>query len=425
MDLSYNYQFLLDKEKGKEDAKLRFRVRWNKKIVAFSLGYRVKVAKWSTATQRCKANTTHGKKKVSANVINRKIQKYADAGEAAFKKFEVEGIIPNKNEFREQFNIEIGNKVIKTIKEKDKSLFDYYDQFIEEESRIYQWTIRYEGKVRNVRNKFYAFDNNLTFKQINEDKLIDFQYYLQDDLKFKNSTILKMFSRLRRFFRWGMKKGYHNNNAFEFFKPILKTSKKKIIFLNQNELKTLREFSIPESKEHLEKVRDFFLFQCYTGLRYSDAANLKLSDIKEDHIEVNILKTTYRLNIDLNSHSKAILAKYKDTHFFDNKVLPVISNQKMNDQLKELGELAGIDETVRQTYYIGKKRYDEITPKYAVLSSHAGRRTFICNALAAGISPQVVMKWTGHSDYKAMKPYIDVADEVKVSAMERFNKFME
>ena len=425
MDLKYHTQFLLDKEKGKDNAKLRFRVKWNGNIVAFSLGYRIYLNKWSKDTQRCKANTTHGKKKVSASIINRKIQKYADACDACFKKFEVDDIIPDKNEFREAFNIEIGNKINKVLKEKDKSLFEYYDQFIEEESRIYQWTIRYENKVRNVRNKFYSFNKNLTLNQISEDKLIDFQYYLQDDLKFKNSTILKMFSRLRRFFRWGMKKGYHSNNAFEFFKPILKTSKKKIIFLNQNELKTLREFSIPENKAHLEKVRDFFLFQCYTGLRYSDAANLKQSDIKEEHIEVNILKTTDRLNIDLNSHSKAILEKYKDIHLYENKVFSIISNQKMNDQLKELAEMAGIDETVRQTYYIGKKRFDEITPKFSVLSSHAGRRTFICNALAAGISPQVIMKWTGHSDYKAMKPYIDVADEVKVSAMERFNKFME
>lgn len=96
-------------------------------------------------------------------------------------------------------------------------------------------------------------------------------------------------------------------------------------------------------------------------MRYSDAANLKQSDIKEEHIEVNILKTTDRLNIDLNSHSKAILEKYKDIHLYENKVFSIISNQKMNDQLKELAEMAGIDETARQTYYIGKKRFDEIT----------------------------------------------------------------
>ena len=89
--------------------------------------------------------------------------------------------------------------------------------------------------------------------------------------------------------------------------------------------------------------------------------------------------------------------------------------------LKELGELAEIDEPVRETYYKGNERIDEVTPKYALLSTHTGRRTFICNALALGIPVQVVMKWTGHSDYKAMKPYIDIADDIKIQAMNKFN----
>ena len=70
----------------------------------------------------------------------------------------------------------------------------------------------------------------------------------------------------------------------------------------------------------------------------------------------------------------------------------------------------------------GNERIDDVTPKYALLGTHAGRRTFICNALALGIPPQVVMKWTGHSDYKAMKPYIDIADDIKANAMSKFNQ---
>ncbi len=66
--------------------------------------------------------------------------------------------------------------------------------------------------------------------------------------------------------------------------------------------------------------------------------------------------------------------------------------------------------------------YFATIPKYALLGTHAGRRTFICNALALGIPAQVVMKWTGHSDYKAMKPYIDIADDIKSNAMSRFNQ---
>ena len=111
----------------------------------------------------------------------------------------------------------------------------------------------------------------------------------------------------------------------------------------------------------------------------------------------------------------------KNIPFKNDKALPGVSNQKMNEYLKELGELAEIDEPVRETYYKGNERIDEVTPKYALLCTHTGRRTFICNALALGIPVQVVMKWTGHSDYKAMKPYIDVADEIKINAMNKFN----
>lgn len=186
-------------------------------------------------------------------------------------------------------------------------------------------------------------------------------------------------------------------------------------------MKRFREYVIPENKKHLEKIRDVFLFQCFTGLRYSDVFNLRKSDVKEKHIEINSIKTSDNLTIDLNAHSREILLKYKDEDFVQNRALPVISNQKMNDYLKELAELVEIDEPITQTYYMGKKRIDEVLPKYSLLGTHCGRRTFICNALSLGIPPQVVMKWTGHSDYSAMKPYIDIADEIKATAMEKFD----
>lgn len=95
----------------------------------------------------------------------------------------------------------------------------------------------------------------------------------------------------------------------------------------------------------------------------------------------------------------------------------------MNDYLKELCKLAEINEPVRMTHFVGHTRIDEVLPKYELIGTHVGRRTFVCNALALGIPAHVVMKWTGHSDYKAMKPYIDIADSIKAKSMERFDKF--
>jgi integrase len=195
-----------------------------------------------------------------------------------------------------------------------------------------------------------------------------------------------------------------------------------VIFLTEEEKSKLLKYKISSTKKYLERVRDILFFTCYTGLRYSDVYNLKRSDIKKDHIEVTTVKTSDSLIIELNKHSRSILEKYKDIPYKFDKALPVISNQKMNDYIKELAELAKINSPVRITYYVGNIRKDEAIPKYELLGTHVGRRTFICSALSIGIPVQVVMKWTGHSDYKAMKPYIDVADKTKKNAMEKFNE---
>ena len=143
----------------------------------------------------------------------------------------------------------------------------------------------------------------------------------------------------------------------------------------------------------------------------------------DKYIEITTIKTVDSLRIELNTHSRAILKKYEAFDFKDGKALPVVSNQKMNTFLHELCKLAGFDEPIRITYYRGNERFDEIKPKYKVIGTHTGRRSFICNALGMGISPQVVMKWTGHNDYKAMKPYIDVCDDIKEEAMKKFDNF--
>ncbi len=74
--MKYHAQFLLDKEKDNPTAKLRYRIKWSGFIVAFNIGYRIEIEKWSKDTQRCKINTSHGKKKIPASIINRKINDY-------------------------------------------------------------------------------------------------------------------------------------------------------------------------------------------------------------------------------------------------------------------------------------------------------------------------------------------------------------
>ena len=166
-------------------------------------------------------------------------------------------------------------------------------------------------------------------------------------------------------------------------------SNKPVIFLTKEELLHLYNFKIPKNGEKIklldmygkeyekvvedaggmEKTRDCFCFCAFTSLRYSDLAN-----------------------------------------------------QLMNRYLKNLCELAGFNKPITRTCYRAGQRVEETFPKYEMIGTHAGRRTFICFALSSGIPPQVVMKWTGHSDYQAMKPYIAIAEKTKADAMKLFDE---
>ena len=429
MNIKRNIIFTLESRKKDgvlitENVPIRMRVNFASKRIEFTTGYRIDSAKWDADKQRVK-NGCSNKLKQSASEINASLLEYYTEIQSIFKRFEVEDVMPTPEQIKEAFNA-LHKPVSEEPKPKKEALpcdfFQVFDDFVEDCGRQNNWTDSTFEKFAAVKNHLTNFREGLTFEFFDERGLNDYVGYLRDVKEMRNTTIGKQLSFLKWFLRWAFRKGVHQNNAYDSYKPKLKSTQKKIIFLTWEELNKLREFEIPAAKQALDRVRDVFLFQCFTGLRYSDVFNLRRSDIKGDHIEVTTVKTSDSLIIELNNHSKAILDKYKDVAFEDDKVLPVITNQKMNDYLKELAELAGIDEPVRQTYYRGNERIDEVTPKYALLGTHAGRRTFICNALALGIPPQVVMKWTGHSDYKAMKPYIDIADDIKANAMSKFNQ---
>lgn len=429
MNIKRNIIFTLESRKKDgvlitENVPIRMRVNFASKRIEFTTGYRIDSAKWDADKQRVK-NGCSNKLKQSASEINASLLEYYTEIQSIFKRFEVEDVMPTPEQIKEAFNA-LRKPVSEEPKPKKEALpcdfFQVFDDFVEDCGRQNNWTDSTFEKFAAVKNHLTNFREGLTFEFLDERGLNDYVGYLRDVKEMRNTTIGKQLSFLKWFLRWAFKKGVHQNNAYDSYKPKLKSTQKKIIFLTWDELNRLREFKIPSNKQALERVRDVFLFQCFTGLRYSDVFNLRRSDIKGDHIEVTTVKTSDSLIIELNKHSKAILDKYKNVAFEDDKVLPVITNQKMNDYLKELAEMAGIDEPIRQTYYKGNERIDEVTPKYALLGTHAGRRTFICNALALGIPPQVVMKWTGHSDYKAMKPYIDIADDIKANAMSKFNQ---
>ena len=410
---TYNWILELDKNNSQE-ANLRFRVKWNhnKNIVSFYLGYKVEVAKWSKDAQRCNTNSTHGNKHVPASIINKKINLFEEYADTIFNNCtEI-----STTDFKDRFNQALGksNKNVETI-------FDKFDLFVNTMGEQNNWSSSTYKKFKTLKKHLQGFKQNLSIDELTKDTMQQFLKYLIK-LNHRNTHIEKTFKFLRWFLRWLIENNYYNGDA-HLFKPNFKGtdgSNKTLIYLTWEELNDLYNLKIEEP--YLDRIRDVFCFCCFTSLRYSDVKNLKRTDIKNDHIDIVTQKTTDALSIDLNNYSSAILEKYKDCKFDKNAALPVISNQKMNQYLKDLANFAGINESITNVYYSGNKRVTEVVEKWQLVSTHCGRRTFIVNALYLGIPAEVVMKWTGHSDYSSMKPYIEIIDDLKSKEMKKFNE---
>ncbi len=393
-----------------------------------------------------------GPKGETSVTINNTIRNCKEQMQAVFKYYEGNEIHPTMAQIEKRYQERLtGSVPQKPPKEEKKerqtanNLFIVFQIFVDEAGEKNAWTPATYEKMAALREDLVTFKKNLTFSDLNESGLTAFVKYLRDDKQLKtprkkkgdrkkydteditglkNSTIDKKLGYLRWFLNWATDKGYNTNVAYKTFRPTLKQTQKKVIYLTKKELANVRALEIPKEKDYLNAVRDVFLFCCFSGLRHSDVYNLRRTDIKDDHMEITTVKTADSISIELNKVTMDILAKYEAIPFPEDRALPVIKNQPMNRDLKELCKMAGVNEKVRVTTYKGNQRQDQIKEKWELVGTHTGRRTFIVNALSLGIPPNVVMKWTGHSDYKSMKPYIDIVDSIKATAMTKFDNLL-
>ncbi len=440
--------------KDKSKYQIRFRVSFNSQRIDLSTGCQVSSLKWWDEENELVKSGYVGPKGETDFAINDELRKAKDQMDMVFKYFEINEKIPTPSEVTKMYKERMSGIMPqrpepepkkREQKPKEKPFWECFDQFCSEAGEKNSWTPATQEKMDALKVDLQAFKKNLSFSSLTESTLTAFVVYLRDTKKLrtprkkkgdredydheditglKNSTILKKLEYLRWFLNWATDMGYNSNRAYKSFRPTLKQTQKKVIYLTKEELSKVRALELTGDNAYLDPVRDVFLFCCFSGLRHSDANNLRRSDIKGDHIEITTVKTADSISIELNDITKAILEKYKDVPFKDNKALPNLTNQAMNRDVKELCKLADINEEIRITTYKGSTRTDEVFPKWAKIGTHTGRRTFIVHALSLGIAPDVVMKWTGHADYKAMRPYIDIVDSIKAESMTKFNNLL-
>ena len=397
------------------------RISWNSIRVHFNVGYNTYVDKWDKEYQRVKKGSTNANGDAFFE-INAELERLSELARNTFKQFEVLGETPTADEYRIAFNKLNGKHTDIKELQQEKPISFYIDQFCLQQGKENSWTDATYAKIKGLKKHLIDYSPDLTLNQITTLFLQGYTDYLLNVLNMKNTTVNKDLKLVNWFLKWAEKKGHLTCKDYTEYNPKLKTLKNKVVFLTWDELIKLYNTVYPKEKAHLERVRDVFCFMCFSSLRYSDIATLRRVHIDKDYINVITEKTDDYVRINLNKYTRAILEKYKVEKFDNDLALPVISNQKMNVFLKEAFFAAGIDSKVTTMYYKGVEKIEEVYPKYEAATTHMARRTFIYNALAMGIPPETVMRWTGHSDYKAMLPYIDIADEEKAKAMKFFDE---
>lgn len=418
MNIRYNCLFFPAKEPGRDDARLKLRVRWSGQTVCFNPGYRISLKGWSTETQRCRPNTFHGVHKTPASKINREIQSYLDAVDDAFASFEKKEMVPNKDELRHSVESSLG--LTKSAGENNNEISHLFDKFMQSESVLNSWSVGTEKKMRTIKTHLSEFMPGMSVNDLTNETMSRLVKWFVDK-GYRNATIIKELAIIRWFIRWMYRNGYYDGRVHETFSAKVHNYDRVVVYLSWDELISVCNVDLSESN-YLDNIRNVFCFCCFTSLRYSDVYSLTWDDIKDDAISIVTKKTTDMIRIDLNKHSRAILDKYRGLNLSGNRVFPVYQNQPMNRGLKVIGKKAGLFEKIKMVSYNGNRRIEEIFEKWQLLTMHCARRTFVVNAMFLGIPEDVIRSWTGHSDSDAMKPYKKVVDELKRTEMDKFDR---
>ena len=237
-----------------------------------------------------------------------------------------------------------------------------------------------------IKTKFKVDD--ILMHQLKYSFIIEFDYYLKTEIKLHQNTILKYIQYLNRVMDFAVNNEWVDKNIFQNYKVSIKESKRE--YLSVDELQRIVDKEIKIKR--LIEVRDCFVFCCYTGYAYKDAAKLTPEHIVtgingKKWIYTERKKTENVSNVPLLEPALEIIEKYKDHPICVNRkrLLPMKSNQKLNSYLKELADICGIEKP---------------------MTMHIARHTFATTVLLTnGVSMEATSKMLGHKSIKTTQIY--------------------
>lgn len=407
-----NFTFKLKEPNSTKETLIYFRSYFDmeKKNFIYSTGEKIKSQEWDFE-QRL-PNNLNGRTKDAEN--HRTIKKQLDRYSNLFT--EVVNRYKNINEeltidaVRQRFDEEF-----KKTKNKE-DFFRIYDEFIEEKENDYSGNSiskstksRYEYNKKLLQDFQTDYKIKLTLGNLNEKIYNKFLKYCIEEKDHSANTVHRNVGLLKTFLYWALNKKYTYNNDFINFKkpPKFRTDE---IALNMEQVAKIYQHDFSKNKK-LEKIRDLFVFGCTTGMRFGNYNKISEKDIQDDFIRVIDLKSKSKsLAIPLNKISKEILVKYDYN-------LPSISNQKMNEYIKDVFKELEFTDGIKKTMKYGDELIEKESEFWMRISSHTARRSFITIMKNNKVPDKVIMSYTGHTSLEVFNAYYRPSEEDKINYM--------
>jgi len=265
---------------------------------------------------------------------------------------------------------------------------------------------RAEALVLNFIKKKYK-QSLFPCLKINNQFIYDLEAYLKYESVYKgkkgiaNNSTVKYFKSLKTMCNYGIKMELITKNPFQNYDGKLVIEDATYLTLNELQLIEQKDFDI----ERLNRVRDIFLFSAYTSYAPIDVTNLTTKNLIRDNndtywIRTNRSKTGTRSNVPVLPPVMRIIHKYANSNC--DKLLPTISNQKMNAYLKEIADICGISKKL--THYVA-------------------RHTFATTVtLGHGVAIENVSSMMGHTRLTTTQHYAKVLDDNVKKDMDKLHE---
>ena len=184
------------------------------------------------------------------------------------------------------------------------------------------------------------------------------------------------------------------------------------LFLSPEEVARVEALRLEDREE---EVRLRFVLQCHTGLRISDALAVTSGDVRGGVLRVRMRKTSEVLNVPLTSVAASVVSRLG---------LPMRWFSGYNNVLRRICRLAGVSGAWEVSHRVGGKVVARRGERWEFVTTHTGRRTFVCNCIAAGVHLNVIMSLTGHRGLQSIKPYLNVGEETRAKGIAALSVLM-